>query len=385
MAHYKLEFLDLLEIIAKRKKELISVFFLSLFLSYGIVYFFVEKQYDAKATIIPMGQNSLAGISSLMKNISSVLPIGLGKINQESETDLYNILIYSRTFVEHLNDQFKLQTLYKIKKRDDLHKVIRKMIKTEVTMENAFSIRVRTKNPHLASDIANYIVKYLNIKIIELNVSKSKENRKFLEKRYYEIRSNLEKSEDTLRDFQGRMGIFNVSEQARSTIESFAKLESELAVKQIEYQVVSRIYGYSSPNASNAKIAISEYEKKLKKMKVGQDKSISIVGIDSLPEKALLYYRLYREVKINEEMLHFILPLYEQSKFEEQKDIPILQVIDPAIPPEKKSYPPRLLIAGLLACLSTFTLYSFFIVHGIFVQSNNPKIIYIRRELFRFK
>jgi uncharacterized protein involved in exopolysaccharide biosynthesis len=49
---------------------------------------------------------------------------------------------------------------------------------------------------------------------------------------------------------------------------------------------------------------------------------------------------------------------YEAARIDEAKDAPMIQVVDTAVPAEKKSWPPRALFsiagticAGLLACL----------------------------------
>ncbi|MBK8663776.1 MAG: hypothetical protein IPN18_19040 [Ignavibacteriales bacterium] len=60
----------------------------------------------------------------------------------------------------------------------------------------------------------------------------------------------------------------------------------------------------------------------------------------SLPTKAIEYFRLYRDVKINNEMLGFLLPVYEQAKFDEQKDTPVILTLDNAVANDKKVYPP---------------------------------------------
>jgi capsule polysaccharide export protein KpsE/RkpR len=379
------EFLDFLAIVIKHKITLILIFIISLFSSYGLIYFFVEEQFDAETVIIPSGQNSLAGVSSLMKNISSVLPIGIGDINKESEMDLYNTIIYSRTSIETLIEKFGLKAILKIQRREELHKAVRKMIKAKVTIENAYTISVRANSRQLSSDMANFIVEYVNKKIVELNSAKSKNNRLFLEKRYRIVSDSLTNAEDNLKKFQETEGVFDASEQVNSTIEVFTKLESDLAAKQIEYSVMSQIYGNSSPNATTAKVAIDEYKRKIEAIKSGKEKRLSVVTIDSLPEKALQYYRYYRDVKINEEMLKFILPLYEQSKFDEQRDIPILQVIDKAIAPERKSYPPRTAFAGIIAFATTCFAALFLIVNDLVLNSNNPKIELLKKNLFRFK
>ncbi|MFW6221387.1 MAG: GumC family protein [Fibrobacterota bacterium] len=385
MANYKIEFLDYVSLLLKHKKTLFLTFFISLFTAYGFVFFFIEKEYEATAVIIPKGSNSLAGISSVVKNISSVLPVGLGSIDQETEMDLYNTIIYSRTSIEEIIDRFGLQEVYKIKERHEAIKLTREIIKTKITIDNAYEISVRAKTPQLASDMTNFIVKHLNDKIVDLNVSKAKADREFLEKRYVDINENLEKSENVLKRYQEKTGVFEASNQVRSTIDAFSKLESELAAKQVEYRVLKRIHGANTPIVDRARVSVNEFKNRVDALKNGKENSSSLLSIDSIPQKALSYYRLFRNVKINETMLEFVLPMYEQAKFEEQKMTPILQVIDYAVPPERKAYPPRTLFSGVVAIISVLFVICYLTFKEYVLNSKHPKIIHLKKELFSFK
>jgi len=384
--HHKIEILDYFVLIVKWKKVLLTIFFTTLITVYLLIRFFVGSLYEASATIIPIGENSMTGLLSLVKDFSAALPGGLGdNLKKESEMNLYNTLIYSRTSIENLINKYDLMKLYKIKKRDEALKAVRKTIKTSITLDNAYIIKVRSKTPQLASDMTNFLVNYLNEKVIELNISKSKDNRQFLEQRYNEIKQDLANAEDSLKSFQERTGIFEAENQTKATIETFAKLESELAVKQVELSVIKKIYGENSPNVSYAQISADEYQKNINKIKRGNSKSSLLVGLNSLPEKALDYYRYYRDVEILNEMLKFIVPLYEQSKFDEQKMVPILQVIDYAVPPEKRVFPKRTVTAGVIASIITLLAISYIIFRELLTTATNPKIIFIRKEFFNFK
>jgi capsule polysaccharide export protein KpsE/RkpR len=370
----------------KWKKVLVSAFLLSLATSYLLIFFFVPKQYQATAELVPsMEENSLVGLSSLIKNFSSVLPAGLSSMKQESEMDLYNTIIYSRTSIELLIQKFDLQRVYKIKSKEKAVKLVRKSIKTTITLQNAFDLTVQSKTPQMACDMANYLVEYLNEKIIQMNVAKSKDNRIFLEQRYAEIKTSLKNAEDSLKAFQERTGVFEAGKQTMSTIETLAKLESDVSVKQVESSVADKIYGDNSPMASNAKLSLKEFQNEVQRLKSNSNRSEIVIGLNSLPRKALDYFRYYRDVKIFDEMLQFIIPLYEQSKFEEQKKMPILQVIDYAIPPERKAYPPRVLMSGIIACMVLFFSVCFVVAREVLSRNDNPKIAQIRTGLFKLK
>ena len=145
--------------------------------------------------------------------------------------------------------------------------------------------------------------------------------------------------------------------------------------------VFKKLFGESTPQYKNQQIEVEEFKKKLDELQSGEQKSALLIPLNSLPDKAVNYLRYYRNVKIYNSMLEFVVPLYEQAKFEEQKEIPILQVIDYGVPPEKRSYPPRILFALIISCAVLFIVYLFLLMGEILQNSSNPKIALIKREL----
>jgi uncharacterized protein involved in exopolysaccharide biosynthesis len=57
-------------------------------------------------------------------------------------------------------------------------------------------------------------------------------------------------------------------------------------------------------------------------------------------------------VKVQEGVFELLTQQYEIARIEEAKDVPVVSVIDPPGIPERKSFPPHLLITLLLTFLS---------------------------------
>jgi hypothetical protein len=71
-----------------------------------------------------------------------------------------------------------------------------------------------------------------------------------------------------------------------------------------------------------------------------------------VPEVGLEYARRYRDVKYHEMLFEILAKQYEAAKIDEGKNAPIVQVVDTAVPPDKKSGPPRTLIVMLSTLLA---------------------------------
>jgi len=381
-----LEFIDYLILLVKWKRFLFLLAIIAFGVSYTAIYLFIPEAFDAKALIVSSEQESGGGLSSILKGFSS-LPLGnVGNLTKKGNSDIYNTIIYSRTNLEKIVKKFNLINAYGAHGMEEGVKIAKGNIKTSTNEDNAFEITVRAGNRQLAADITNFIVDELNNRIIELNVSKSKDNRVFLENRYNEIKKNLKIAEDSLKNFQKSSGMLQVEGQTKVIFEAYSKLEGELAEKQVELTVYEKMLGKDVPQVKQLRLMVDEYKEKIENMKnnSGADGNM-LLSLNSLPDKALTYYRLYRDTKILNSMLEFIIPLYEQSRYDEQKDLPVLKVIDKAVPPEKRSAPQRTLVAAIITLLVLFIVILIILVSELLKNSNNPKVKYLKEELRLFK
>ncbi|MFA7228532.1 MAG: Wzz/FepE/Etk N-terminal domain-containing protein [Melioribacteraceae bacterium] len=377
-------FLDYIIIVLKWKKFLLTFTAVIAVITYLGIYFLIRPQFDSTALIVPSEQDQMGGISSLIKSFSN-LPVSIPGLKKSSSTDIYKTIIYSRTTMEKLIRKFGLYDEYGYDTMDETIKEARNNVFADETQESAYEVTVRASSPQKAADMANYLVDELNKTIIEMDVRKSKENREFLANRYEEIKINLKVSEDSLTRYQQKTGILMAEDQTKASIEAYTKLEADLAAKQIELSIVQKLYGEDSPQAKNSNISVVEYESRLNKIKSGTDNSNLFLAIKNLPAKGMNYLRLFRDVKINQAMLEFIIPLYEQARFEEQKNIPFLQIIDNAKPPEIKAYPKRftltLIITAVILLLAVFSI----ILREVVRNSDDPELKFVWNNLLSFR
>jgi uncharacterized protein involved in exopolysaccharide biosynthesis len=69
-----------------------------------------------------------------------------------------------------------------------------------------------------------------------------------------------------------------------------------------------------------------------------------IVSKGRVPEAGMEYIRRLRDVKYNETIFDILARQFELAKLDEAKQGALIQVVDPAIPPDKRSFPKRALI-----------------------------------------
>lgn len=353
-------FMDCLEFAARRKELLAKVFATAMIVTYLGVFFLVEEQFEATATIIPNeDESSVMGVGAL-RGLKG-LPFSLGSGAGASEMDMYKTIIQSRTLMEQVIAEFHLLDVYGMDTSDPSHmenaiKRLRKEVGTQETEESAFQVTVRASKPDRAAKMANYIVRVMNERIIDLKVRRSRENRVFLERRVDEIRDKLKHAEDSLRVFQERTGLLDAKIQVQGILAANTSLETELTAKRFQKGLYERLYDKNSPQVRELDLQIQEYERTLGRLRSQGEKGSPLLPLANLPRTSVEFLRRYREVELNNLLLEYAIPLYEQAKVEEKKDTPVLQVIDNAIPPSKKTWPPRTLIS-LASALSITTIF----------------------------
>jgi tyrosine-protein kinase Etk/Wzc len=294
--------LDYLEFVVRRKQLFVLVFGLSLVLTYGLIYFFVREQFEATATIIPREEES-AGLASGLLRGAKGLPLGLGTKSLNSHVDLYKTIIFSRTMLEDVVGKFDLIRIYGLDTSDSsyMEKAIKKLseqIQTKETEESAFVISVRARTRQSAADLTNYVVRRMNERIIDLQVSRSRENRTFLESRVAELRAQMKTSEDSLRAFQERTGLLDVKTQVQGILTADATLETELTAKRFQLGILERLYDKDASQVKDLQMQIHVYEKNLAELRSHGDPGSPLLPLKKLPQigRASCRERVYMPV-----------------------------------------------------------------------------------------
>ncbi|MGQ9848016.1 MAG: GNVR domain-containing protein, partial [Bacteroidales bacterium] len=244
---------------------------------------------------------------------------------------------------------YKLKYYYEIDD-DNFDKVLKEFKSDFSALPNEYGmieISIINKDPQLSADIANYMAFLVDSLNIVYSMERAKNNRLFIERRYLKNISDLKNAEDSLYKFQKHFGIVTVPEQLEVTIKAAAEIEAQLSKKEIESYFIKQQYGETSLQYLIAKQEIDLLKQKVKELKSSSELSkVSNVlfPFKTMPDISIKYLRLYRDVQIQQTILEFVLPMYEQALVEEQKSTPTVMVIDKAVPPQLKFSPKRSVI-----------------------------------------
>jgi uncharacterized protein involved in exopolysaccharide biosynthesis len=216
-------------------------------------------------------------------------------------------------------------------------------VDSKVEDEGNITIIVYDKDPQRAADMANYFVEMLNKTNTELQGQNARGNRQFIEERYKKNLTDLAKAEDSLKSFQKRYGVVALPEQTEASIKAAAEITGQLALKEVQANVLRRTQSADNPTVIATQIEIDELRNKLSQMNKGtnipQNEMKVFVPFSKMPDLGGEYIRWFRDVEIQYKILQFITPLFEQAKVEEQRQTPSVIVLDKAFPAERKAKP----------------------------------------------
>ncbi len=208
-----------------------------------------------------------------------------------------------------------------------------------------------------ARDMAQAYVDQLDQLVARVNTSSARREREFIEHRLVTVQQELDKAQIEFSEFASKNTTVDIKEQTRAMVEAGAKLQGQLIVAQSEVGSLEQIYTPENIRVRAAEARVAELERELKKMSgpvlsAGdnqKDESALYPPLRQLPILGVRWADLYRKVKIQETVFDLLTEQYETARIEEAKSIPIVSMIDPPGWPEKKSFPPRLLLILALA------------------------------------
>lgn len=350
--------------IVMRHKWLILIVTAIVTIATGIYAFTqMPNYYKAKAVILPARKaggvldNISSGIASSLKDI------GLSKLHGGGEEGYSPLtLLTSREVMEKLIRQFDFIHVYKDSTMAEALENFSQNLDGELGEEGNFIISFEDTDPKRAAAVANAAI----IGINEVNSRMAKEeavhNLTYAEERYKENVADLDTAETALVVFQRKYGVFSLPDQAKAEVTAIAELEQEKVIAQIQLRNAEQMFGANASEVATYKSTIEQITSKLGEMQAGLDSKVnSFVPTNIMPDVAIQYLRLMREVEIQSKLKAFLLPSYEQSKLDENRNLYGFVTLDSAVAPIHKSRPKRSVIllgalVGTSALMSILTI-----------------------------
>jgi uncharacterized protein involved in exopolysaccharide biosynthesis len=348
-----------------RNKKTILLFSLGTGVLAALIAFFVMKPiYTAEAVFLPPKSAPGSAASALAGQLGSLGALGgLGAL--QSPGDIYLGILKSRTIADTLIMRFSLQNVYKAKRLSDAEISLKEHSTFVAGKDTLITITVADNDPHRAEDIANGYLDALYEQNGRLALTESAQRRVFFEQQLTREKDALADAEVDLKRTEEQTGIIAPSSQALVAIEAVEQLRAQITSQEVRLSVLQQSATDQNPEVVRSRIEIERLQQQLQKLE--NDTSQRPPGsvhapTAKVPELALAYVRKQREVKYHETLFELLARQYESARLDESREAPLLQVIDRAVVPDKKSGPHRALIvmAGLFLGLGAGALWVIF-------------------------
>jgi len=349
-ASAEISLLDLLIVLARRRRDLVAGTAAAAALAL-IVSFLLPNRFTATTMILPPQQNT-SSASALLGQLGPANPLASlagGSLGLKNPNDLQVAMLRSRTVEDAMIDRFNLMALYREKRRSDGRKKFEKYVDIENGLKDGLiRISVTDKDPARAAEMANgYVEEYKKLSAT-IAVTEASQRRLFFEQQLVQAKENLANAEEDLKKTQQRTGLIQLDGQARAVIESVAQLRGQVAAKEVQIRAMRQFASEQNPDLEVAEQELAGLQSQMSRMGAASGSSPGdfLMPKGSVPAAGLDYVRKLRDVKYNETIFELLAKQFEIAKIDEARQGSVVQVVDKAIAPDKKSSPMRLLIVA---------------------------------------
>ena len=343
--------LDLLVLLLERKRFVVR-FVLGAAVLATAVAFLLPVRYEAKIVLLPPPQNSSIGAALLgqignLGSLGGLASLAGGGFNLKSPADMYVSLLTSRTVEDAMIQRFGLMKEYREKRMSETRKEFeRRTTAVAGTKDGLIRLTLEDGDPKRAADMANGYVEEFRRLSASLAITEAARRRLFFEQQVQQARDALTHAEEAMTKTQQSTGVLQIDSQARSLIESAAILRAQVVAKQVQIESMRSFATDDNPGLILAKQELAALRSQLDRLAGSQQDAGSDINLSKgrVTQSGMEYLRRYRDLKYQETVFELLARQFEIAKLDEAREGSIIQVVDAAVPPDKKSSPHRLLI-----------------------------------------
>ncbi len=350
----EISLLDFLVVLAERKRLIMWVT-LGFAITAAVVSLILPAKYTATVTLLPPQQNSSLSsqLAAQLGSLGGLIQIaGTSGGLLKNPNDMYVAMLKSRTVEDGMVYRFELMHEYHKKYPSDARKKLEHNATVDASgKDGLIHISVEDHDPAKASAMANGYVEQFRALSQSLAITEAQQRRKFFEDQLNQANQNLEKAEQALTQTEQKTGLIQLDSQARALIESAAMLRAQVAAKEVQIQAMQTFATNENAQLIQAEGELAGLRTQLAKLGGGGENSDAIiVPKGQMTSAGMEYVGRLRDVKYYETIFEILARQFELAKLDEAKEGAIIQVVDPAVPPDKRSFPKR----GLIVIVATF-------------------------------
>jgi tyrosine-protein kinase Etk/Wzc len=373
---------DLLIVLAERKRSIFVTTILGVLIAL-IVVTFVHPTFTSKALIMPPQQGqSGAALVSQIGGLAAVTGLG-GNLQQRDPNDLFLGLLQSVTLEDALIKRFNLQKVYKASKMSTARAILEGNSKFMVEKGGLISISVKDQDPNRAAEIANAYVDELHKMNSRIAIGDAALRRVFFAEQLNEEKDRLADAEVALKKTEEETGAIAPGGQTSVVISQVAQLQAQIISREVQLETLRTSSTEQNPDVIRANSELESLRDKLHALqssRQGHEPGDITLSPRGVPQAQLEFVRKQRDVTYHTLLFDLIARQFEGARLDEAKAAPLIQLVDPAMPPDRKSAPYRALWL-LVGCFLGFFIGSVRVISGYVFGRVNADEVHSKRLL----
>jgi uncharacterized protein involved in exopolysaccharide biosynthesis len=314
----------------------------------GVTYL-IPPTYTARTSFLPPQQQQ-SGSAAALASLGALAGLAGGAAGMKSPADQYVALMQSASVADRLIDQFKLVDVYEKKFRVDARNELARQVRIAVgKRDGLISVEVDDDSPERAAQMANQYVEELRRLTSVLAVSEAQQRRAFFERELTQTRDKLAAAQQALQASGFSPGALKAEPKAAA--DGYARLRAEVTAAEVRMMTLRSSRAEQAPELQQAQATLGALRGELARA----ERTTQVADGPN-------YIGKYREFKYQEVLFDLYARQFEMARVDESREGALIQVVDPATPPERRSKPQRVQVAGVsaVACFALLTLFVFY-------------------------
>ncbi len=334
----------------------------------------LPNEFRSSATVFTANTPAV-GIDMLSRSSSLGGLAGSLLRTRTSAFDRFLVLLESQTVNRKVIEKFNLIDVYEVAENKypliDATKTLQKNTNFETFEEGYLIIEVWDEDPDRAKEMADFYVDLVNDYNIELATTEATRFREYIEGKYNETLAQVDSLQTRAMEFQKKYGVVEFQAQAEEYMSAVAMATALVLESEVKLKMIGDMAKEENPIYQRQLQELNILRENLNKLYTNDNPNDIILNYGDIPEISTNYVRILGEAEVMQELLKYLVPIYENARMEETKAIPGLVVVDAPTVAERKDRPKRSIIVIGVFMSSVFLILVYYAVQLLLYRNRS--------------
>ena len=346
----EISLLDLLQVVVENLRLLVLLPLAAGLTALGLSYL-IAPTFTATTRFMPPNQQQ-SSAAMMVQSLGALGGLASAATGLKNPNDQFVAFLRSEAIANSLMDQFELAKRYKAELRVDARTRLASLSTISAGKDGLITINVDDEEPAFAAKLANAYVDELGKMLRRLAVTEAQQRRVFFEAQLAQAKDKLVAAELALKASGVNSSALKSSPEV--AVKAVAELQAQITAQEIKLGSMRGYLTESAPDFKQAQNELGALRAQLSKAERSTSTPTNSADAD--------YVARYRDFKYHETLFELFSKQFELAKVDEAREGAVIQVVDVASPPERKSKPKKAQIAMLTTLASGFALLLFVFV-----------------------